>query len=203
MWTYHGREFPAPTFELGMAPAGSMYIDRQRPRPVPERAVRRRQGAARAVVKPETLEQMWTPQFAKHRTRRPGLRPRLHGRRSWTASGASATAAHLRLRHASWPRCPTTSSASSSSRRATWPTAYDAASPTSPSSRCWRRKQGKPLPAIEETHAARRRRRRRKLAGRYKSGKKELDLLERDGRLWVLPGSGGYRAGAARAWATI
>ena len=25
MWTYHGREFPAPTFELGMAPAGSMY----------------------------------------------------------------------------------------------------------------------------------------------------------------------------------
>ena len=25
MWTYHGREFPAPTFELGMAPAGCMY----------------------------------------------------------------------------------------------------------------------------------------------------------------------------------
>jgi serine beta-lactamase-like protein LACTB len=25
MWTYWGREFPAPTFELGMAPAGSMY----------------------------------------------------------------------------------------------------------------------------------------------------------------------------------
>ncbi len=25
MWTYHGREFPAPTFELGTAPAGSMY----------------------------------------------------------------------------------------------------------------------------------------------------------------------------------
>ena len=25
MWTYHGREFPAPTFELGTAPAGCMY----------------------------------------------------------------------------------------------------------------------------------------------------------------------------------
>ena len=25
MWTYHGRQFKAPTFELGMAPAGSMY----------------------------------------------------------------------------------------------------------------------------------------------------------------------------------
>ncbi len=25
MWTYHGREFPAPTFQLGTSPAGSMY----------------------------------------------------------------------------------------------------------------------------------------------------------------------------------
>ena len=25
MWTYDGREFPAPTFQLGMAPAGCMY----------------------------------------------------------------------------------------------------------------------------------------------------------------------------------
>src|SRR5205085_509791 len=25
MWTYHGKEFPAPKFDLGMAPAGSLY----------------------------------------------------------------------------------------------------------------------------------------------------------------------------------
>src|SRR5205807_5192938 len=25
MWTYHGRVFDAPTFPLGIAPAGSMY----------------------------------------------------------------------------------------------------------------------------------------------------------------------------------
>ncbi len=25
MWTYHGREFPSPTFQLGTSPAGSMY----------------------------------------------------------------------------------------------------------------------------------------------------------------------------------
>ena len=25
MWTYHGRTFPAPTFNLGIAPAGSLY----------------------------------------------------------------------------------------------------------------------------------------------------------------------------------
>jgi len=25
MWTYDGREFPAPTFQLGTAPAGCLY----------------------------------------------------------------------------------------------------------------------------------------------------------------------------------
>src|SRR6185312_3069666 len=25
MWAYHGREFPAPRFELGIGPAGCMY----------------------------------------------------------------------------------------------------------------------------------------------------------------------------------
>ena len=25
MWTYHGREFPAPTWDLGTSPAGSLY----------------------------------------------------------------------------------------------------------------------------------------------------------------------------------
>ena len=65
MWTYDGREFEAPTFQLGMAPAGSMYstvldlggfmsmlfaggtIDGQR------------------ILRQETLEEMWTPQFAR------------------------------------------------------------------------------------------------------------------------------------------
>ncbi|HTU93592.1 MAG TPA: M15 family metallopeptidase, partial [Gemmataceae bacterium] len=55
-------------------------------------------------------------------------------------------------------------------------------------------KEGKPLPAIEETKPLPREKTRR-LAGRYKSksGDKELDLLERDGRLWLLPAGGGYR----------
>ena len=43
MWTYHGREFPAPTFELGMPPAGCMYSHRPRPREVPVVPVRGRQ----------------------------------------------------------------------------------------------------------------------------------------------------------------
>ncbi len=60
MWNQHGEVFTAPTFELGMAPAGSMYAS------MPDLArfmmVLFRGGAP--VLKRETLEQMWTPQFA-------------------------------------------------------------------------------------------------------------------------------------------
>ena len=60
MWTQHGRTFDAPTFELGMAPAGSMYAT------MPDLArfmmVLFRGGAP--VLGRPALEQMWTPQFA-------------------------------------------------------------------------------------------------------------------------------------------
>src|SRR5206468_864302 len=65
MWTYHGREFPAPTFELGMAPAGSMYTtvtDLGRFLTVLFAGGRASGGT---IVKPETLEQMYAPQFAE------------------------------------------------------------------------------------------------------------------------------------------
>ncbi|HTU89296.1 MAG TPA: serine hydrolase domain-containing protein, partial [Gemmataceae bacterium] len=60
MWTYWGREFPAPTFELGMAPAGSMYtnvLDLGRFLRV---LFAGGKGPHGQMLKPETLEQMWT-----------------------------------------------------------------------------------------------------------------------------------------------
>src|ERR1700730_4703607 len=63
MWTYDGLKFEAPTFQLGMAPAGSMYST------VNDLghfvSVLLAQGKAEngAVIKPATLEQMWSPQF--------------------------------------------------------------------------------------------------------------------------------------------
>jgi serine beta-lactamase-like protein LACTB len=61
MWTLHGREFPAPTFELGMAPAGCMYstvLD-----------LAKFQSAlfagGKGILKPETIRAMWTPQQEK------------------------------------------------------------------------------------------------------------------------------------------
>ena len=62
MWTYHGREFPAPTFELGMAPAGSMYstvLD------LAKFASCLFAGGGKPLLKPETVAEMFRPQFAK------------------------------------------------------------------------------------------------------------------------------------------
>ncbi len=64
MWTYHGREFPAPTFELGMAPAGCMYstvVDLSRFLSCVFNDGRTKQGQ---ILKPETLKSMFEPQFA-------------------------------------------------------------------------------------------------------------------------------------------
>lgn len=64
MWTYHGRTFAAPTFQLGMAPAGSMYAT------MPDLArfmsvlFAGGRGPGGQILKPETLDTMWTPQFA-------------------------------------------------------------------------------------------------------------------------------------------
>lgn len=59
MWTLHGRTFDAPTFELGMAPAGSMYS-----------SVLEMTAFIRALLRGDerlvgraALDTMWTPQY--------------------------------------------------------------------------------------------------------------------------------------------
>ena len=64
MWSYDGRKFVAPTFQLGMAPAGSMYstvTDLARFMSVLFNGGKTVNGK---ILKRETLEKMWTPQFA-------------------------------------------------------------------------------------------------------------------------------------------
>ena len=63
MWTYDGRSFEAPTFQLGMAPAGSMYSTVQDLGRFLSALFAGGQGASGRILKPETLQQMWTPQF--------------------------------------------------------------------------------------------------------------------------------------------
>ena len=60
MWTQHGEVFTAPGFELGMAPAGSMYATM----PDLARFMMVLFNGGAPLLRRETLEQMWTPQFA-------------------------------------------------------------------------------------------------------------------------------------------
>jgi CubicO group peptidase (beta-lactamase class C family)/D-alanyl-D-alanine dipeptidase len=65
MWTLHGRQFEAPTFQLGMGPCGSMYstvLDLSRFLGVLF-AGGATQSGSRVLAK-STLDSMWTPQFA-------------------------------------------------------------------------------------------------------------------------------------------
>jgi CubicO group peptidase (beta-lactamase class C family)/D-alanyl-D-alanine dipeptidase len=66
MWTYHGREFAAPAFELGAAPAACMYSTATDL----ARFTSALLGDSKSIVKPETLKAMLTPQFAKSDTKR-------------------------------------------------------------------------------------------------------------------------------------
>ncbi|MGE0440863.1 MAG: serine hydrolase [Gemmatimonadales bacterium] len=63
MWTYDERTFPAPTFQLGMAPAGSMYSTVHDLARFARFLFHRGEGLDGRVLEAETLERMWEPQF--------------------------------------------------------------------------------------------------------------------------------------------
>ncbi len=74
MWTYHERTFPAPTFALGMAPAGSMYSTMPDLGRFLSVLFAGGMGTNGRVLKASTLDSMWVPQFtAKGATRGSGL----------------------------------------------------------------------------------------------------------------------------------
>jgi CubicO group peptidase (beta-lactamase class C family)/D-alanyl-D-alanine dipeptidase len=62
MWTLDGRTYDAPTFELGIAPAGSMYTTLTDLSKFMSAMFKGGQGQRGRMLKRETLEQMWTPQ---------------------------------------------------------------------------------------------------------------------------------------------
>ncbi len=190
MWTYHGREFPAPTFELGMAPAGSMYStadDLARFLAVLFAGGKGRNGR---VLKPETIDQMWTPQFAKpeektgfgigfHLTELDGRKRVGHGGAIYGFATELAALPGDKLgavvvASKDVANAVTTHLADVSLRH------------------LLAAKEGKPLPKVEETAPVKPEVARR-LAGRYKSGEKVIDLIESGGKLWLLPARGGFR----------
>jgi CubicO group peptidase (beta-lactamase class C family)/D-alanyl-D-alanine dipeptidase len=186
MWTYHGREFPAPTFELGMAPAGSMYTT------VTDlgRFLSVLFAGGRGVVKSETLDRMYTPQFGE-----PGAKAgfgigfnvgEFDGRRRIGHGGAIYGFA-TELAFVPDEKLGVVVVASRDCANAVTKHIADEALRQMLAAR-----RGDPPPAIEMTKPvdpdlARR------LNGRYRSGEKLIDLTERDGRLFALSGRGGVR----------
>jgi len=64
MWTYDGRTFPAPTFALGHAPAGNLSSTVLDLGKFLMAILDGGRGPGGALVKPETLKDMWKPQYS-------------------------------------------------------------------------------------------------------------------------------------------
>jgi CubicO group peptidase (beta-lactamase class C family)/D-alanyl-D-alanine dipeptidase len=193
MWTYPGREFPAPTFELGMAPAGSMYTNVLDLGCFLGVLFAGGKGPHGQIIKPQTLEQMWTPQFTAKDEKPPkesfGIGfylSELEGRKSISHGGAIygfATQLQALPKEKLGVIVVISRDVANGVANRIAKVALQ---------QMLAAKEGKPLPEIEETKPLSTERA-RQLAGRYQSGDRWIDLLERDGHLWALPDRGGYR----------
>jgi CubicO group peptidase (beta-lactamase class C family)/D-alanyl-D-alanine dipeptidase len=190
MWSYDGLKFPAPTFELGLAPAGCMYST------VTDLAqflivlFNGGRGPNGQVLKPETLEKMWTPQFAA-----PGEKKgyglgfavsELDGHRVVGHGGAiygfATEVVGLPDEKLGVVTVTTMDAANgvvnAVARRALLMLAS---------------RSGKPLPSFESTSPAPPELSRR-IAGRYGKNDDAIDLIEREGTLHMLPVEGGFES---------
>jgi CubicO group peptidase (beta-lactamase class C family)/D-alanyl-D-alanine dipeptidase len=193
MWTYHGREFPAPTFELGESAAGCLYC------PVTDLA--RFASALFAGGKPaltgEGLHQMLTPQFAapdaKDGFGLGFMLGELEGQRRVGHGGAIyGFSTELALLPKEKLGVAVVANKDVSNRVTT--RLADHILRTILAARA-----GKPLPTPDEPSAVPRELARR-LAGRY-GDRRTHELIEASGKLYYLPPNGGFVA-EVRASAT-
>ncbi|MEO8199227.1 MAG: serine hydrolase [Gemmatimonadota bacterium] len=68
MWTVDGRKFPAPIFQLGMAPAGNLYSNVNDLGYFLSALFAGGQGRAGRILSRQSLSEMWRPQFADSRS---------------------------------------------------------------------------------------------------------------------------------------
>jgi CubicO group peptidase (beta-lactamase class C family)/D-alanyl-D-alanine dipeptidase len=184
MWSYDGRVFQAPTFELGMAPAGCMYstvLDLGKFLSV---LFDGGHGVNGQILRSETLEKMWTPQFAKPGQRSPyGLGFRL-----------ADLDGHREVEHAGaiYGFATQLSALPDDKLGVVTVTTMDAANAVTARvaevalRSMLAAKQGKPLPEIEQTSAIPLERV-RQLEGRYGEGNDAVDLIAAEDELYLRP----------------
>jgi CubicO group peptidase (beta-lactamase class C family)/D-alanyl-D-alanine dipeptidase len=188
MWTYIGREFPAPAWEFGILPAGNLYSSVNDQAKFLKFLFAGGRGPSGQVLKKETLEKMWTIQFPEKDKKFgfglgffvsdfDGKRMIRHG---GAVYGSSTEFAALPDDKLGVIVC----SSKDDSNAVTTRIAMAAL-------KCMlAKKAGKPLPKLENSTpldpaVA------RALAGRYRAGDKTMEIYERDGRAWIFPHRGG------------
>ena len=190
MWTYHGREFPAPTFELGMAPAGSMYSTVLDLGQFLSVFFNGGTGPSGQVLRPESIAQMLTPQFPGPDGKSDfgiGFRlSELEGKRR-AGHGGAVYGFATELAFLPEEKLGVCVVCSKDVANAVMERLADLALRGMLAVRA-----GKPLPVYEETTPLKPEVARR-LAGRYVSNGEVLHLEEFQGRLYLWPARGGYR----------
>lgn len=188
MWTVDGRVFEAPTFELGMSPAGSMYTTVNDMGRFMSAMFAGGRGVKGRMLKAATLEQMWTPQFATAGQKTGygigfGIRE-FEGRRTIGHGGAIYGFATT-LKAMPGDKIGAIVVTTKDSANAVTNRIADFALKAMLAAR-----EGKPIPYPEITlpvdpeFAAR-------IAGRYVNGVKAVELIERGGTLSKLNSDGG------------
>jgi serine beta-lactamase-like protein LACTB len=190
MWTYHGREFDAPTFELGTPPAGSLYSTVNDMGRFLSFLFAGGRGPNGPILKKESLESMWKIQFAKPEDKAgfgiSFLVSEFEGRRR-VGHGGAVYGFATELAALPDDKLGVIVTASKDVSNAVTRRIADEAL-----RQMLAVKAGKPLPPLERTRRIPAKKA-RELVGRYQSEKGGFDSIESAGRLWLLPLKGGSR----------
>ena len=188
MWTVDGRVFEAPSFELGISPAGSMYTTVTDMGRFMSALFAGGRGAKGQMLKPSTLDEMWTPQFASPGQKTGygiGFGPgESEGRRTIGHGGAIygfATTLRAMPDDKLGVVVVTTKDAANAVTNRIANLALTAMLAA---------RQGKPLPQPEITLPVNPQLARR-ISGRYVNGARSVDLIESGGKLSKLGSDGG------------
>jgi CubicO group peptidase (beta-lactamase class C family)/D-alanyl-D-alanine dipeptidase len=191
MWSYDGLKFPAPTFELGLAPAGCMYSSVTDLAQFLMVLFKDGRGPKGQVIKPETLQEMWTPQFAQPGQKRGfGLGFQISELDGHRVIGHGGAIYGFATEVAGLPDeklgvvTVTTMDAANAVVNAVARQALQLMLAL---------RSGKALPQFQSTTAVPLELA-HKLAGRYGEGESAVDLMDRAGTLHMLPVSGGFES---------
>ena len=196
MWTYDGRIFAAPAFQLGIGPAGCLYTSVTDLGKFLSVLFAGGRAANGPVLEPETLEQMWQPQLAvPGEATGFGIGFRLAKFEGHRLIGHGGAIYGFATELAALPddKLGVVAVTTADSANAVVNHIAHEALRLMLSART-----GKPLPEIPFTQPVDPALARR-LDGRYGTGSEAIDLTERTGKLYYLPARGGEQPEVRRS----